>query len=841
MTAAGDYLAGLPFTPDRFQTEAVAALDGGESVVVTAPTGAGKTVVAEAAIRAARASGRRAFYTTPIKALSNQKFNELRAEYGRAEVGLLTGDNSINGRAPVVVMTTEVLRNMIYADSPDLEDVAVAILDEVHYLQDPFRGAVWEEVIIHLDRSIRLVCLSATISNPGEFTEWVAGRRGPTRLIVEDTRPVPLESWYLVRDSYQENGLVFEPVFAGGQANPSLVKLLRPSRNRRRRFITPRRSEVVRLLDDFERLPAIYFVFSRKGCEAAADRVAGELRLTSTGEAREIAAFAEERTSHLSDDDRTALDYRYWLRRLETGIAAHHAGVVPAFKETVEELFGRGLIKVVFATETLALGINMPARTVVLESLSKYTGEGHELLQPGDFTQLTGRAGRRGIDARGTAVVLHSAFVPFQKVAAIAAAGSHPLESSFRPTYNMAVNLVANYPQERAEELLEASFGQFRTQRARDRLEAQIRDAEAQLEDGRERAACERGDIWAFAATGPGSRPHHSVMRAFARELGAGDVVELTRDGKAERHVVLARGTGSNPRLLLLSDRGRLQRVRPDELPPQTVRVGTMSLPEPFRPRQPGYQREAASDLRAWDPGTESPVAAYGPPGASHPVAACPRLAEHLQWVERARRAESELRRLRRRNRRLGGGLVRALGNVLALLGRWGYVSGWSLSAKGERLRFIYGDLDLRVVESVSEGLFDGLAPAETAALASAFVYEPRAEEVLGEWPTALLADRAKALDDLDHRLAADEEEFGVAPARAPHAGFADTIYAWATGIELEELLGDGMAAGDLVRNCRQVLDLLRQLTDAFPELSARTRAAAALVDRGVVAAGGVE
>ena len=472
-----EFLAGLPFSPDRFQLDAIEAITAGQSVIVTAPTGSGKTLIAEAAVHMAMSEGRRTFYTTPLKALSNQKFGDFRRIYQRGQVGLLTGDNSINGHAPVVVMTTEVLRNMIYAGSEDLTDVGFVVLDEVHYLQDPSRGAVWEEVIIHLPAHIAIVALSATVSNPGEFLDWVNARRGQTRLVVETHRPVPLEVMFLVKDT-QGGGQILEPVFEGDRPNHRLQRLLRPSRSRRRRFLAPRRLDVAELLDDLNRLPAIYFVFSRAGCESAADRVAEGITLTTSDEASAIARFAAERTAHIDDDDRAALGYERWLRRLRTGVAAHHAGIVPAFKEAVEELFAAGLVKLVFATETLSLGINMPARTVVLESLSKYTGEGHELLQPGDFTQLTGRAGRRGIDDRGTSVVLYSPHVPFDRIAGIAAAGSHPLQSSFRPTYNMAVNLVARYPRSRAEELLNASFGQFQSQREADDLAHRISDGE---------------------------------------------------------------------------------------------------------------------------------------------------------------------------------------------------------------------------------------------------------------------------------------------------------------------------------------------------------------------------
>ncbi|MGI9584536.1 MAG: DEAD/DEAH box helicase, partial [Acidimicrobiia bacterium] len=472
------FYSDLPFAPDAFQTDALAAVVDGRSVVVTAPTGAGKTLVADGAIALSTASGHRAFYTTPIKALSNQKFNDLSEIYGSEQVGLLTGDNVINGDARIIVMTTEVLRNMIYDDSAALNDLGVVILDEVHYLADRHRGSVWEEIIIHLDRSVQLVCLSATIANPSEFTDWVRARRGDVDLVVETNRPVPLTSMYMWRDRNSEGGTGLLPVVArNGRANPAITKLLTRSRGRHRRFSTPRRVEVIRTLQADDLLPAIYFVFSRKGCDQAAQQIASaNLGLTTIDDRNAIRHIAQQHVAHLSPDDLAVLGYDSWLESLLHGAGAHHAGLVPAFKEAVEELFLRGLVKVVAATETLALGINMPARTVVLESLSKFNGESHELLQPSSYTQLTGRAGRRGIDDHGTAVVLHSSYVPFERVSGIAAAGANPLRSSFAPTYNMSVNLIARYDESRAHELLRASFANFAEQTRRDKLQQNIEE-----------------------------------------------------------------------------------------------------------------------------------------------------------------------------------------------------------------------------------------------------------------------------------------------------------------------------------------------------------------------------
>ncbi len=845
------FFASQPFTPDRFQLEAAASIAAGESVVVTAPTGSGKTLVAEAAVHLARSRGVRAFYTTPLKALSNQKFADFRSVYGNDGVGLLTGDNSVNPEAPVVVMTTEVLRNMIYVDAAALHDLGVVILDEVHYLQDRFRGMVWEEIIIHLPRHIPLVCLSATVSNAGDFTEWVRSRRGPTALVVETERPVPLESLYLVEDRHREEGAVLLPVFVGTAArqrpNEQVDRMLRHGRNRRGRFRTPRRLEVAQLLAQEGLLPAIYFVFSRAGCDAAAERIAASgLRLTDSSERTRIRSIAEARTAHIAPRDLAVLGYDRWLDTLESGVAPHHAGRVPAFKEAVEELFLQGLVKLVFATETLSLGINMPARTVVLESLSKFTGESHELLRPGDYTQLTGRAGRRGIDREGTAIVLYSRHVPFARVAAIAAAGSHPLVSSFRPNYNMVANLIANYPRDRAEELLSASFGQYQRGRDRTLAEQEIAELEEEIAARRRLAECDRGSIWNFLDAERAGRPgasHGTVMRAFARELSAGDVLVGLGTGEERRNVMLARGLGSNPRLLLLSDEGRLQRVKPEELAETAVRLGSMDLPEPFRPRDPGYQREVVTLLRRFDPGPARGLAAYQGDGNDlDPVAACPDLAEHRTQVRNLRRAERSLGRQRSRLERLDDGLLDEFKAILALLEEWDYASGWSLTAKGQRLRFVYNELDLLVVEAASRGVLSDLTPAELAALCSTFVYDPRAEVVPGRWPHGAIEERWERIESIAADLEAAEARHRLARTRSPEPGFAEFAYYWASGIDLEDLIGDDeVAAGDFVRTGRQLIDLLIQLRDAFGGLSETASEAVRAIDRGVIAAGGIE
>ncbi|MGD0982700.1 MAG: DEAD/DEAH box helicase [Acidimicrobiales bacterium] len=485
------FVAEHPYPLDRFQLDAIELLDDGQSVLVSAPTGSGKTVVAEYAVHLALQEGAKVFYTTPIKALSNQKYGDFRRKYGADRVGLLTGDNSINGQAPIVVMTTEVLRNMIHAEPGRLADLRYVVLDEVHFLQDPYRGGVWEEVILGAPSNVTLVCLSATVANADQLAAWISEVRGTTGVVIESHRPVELKNLFVVGDRSSEH-IQLLPTFVDGRPNPEAVRLdglmaragtgrrgagragpggagtpgaagVR-SRPARPQLYRPRRVEVVDRLAAERLLPAIYFVFSRAGCdESVRHCLVDGLRLTTPEEQRRIRAIVESYVDPLTDDDLAVLGYPVYAAGLEAGVAAHHAGMVPPFREAVEACFAEALVKVVFATETLALGINMPARSVVIEEVTKFGGRGHQELTPGEYTQLTGRAGRRGIDDIGYAAVVCSPFHSFGDVARIAGGRPRALSSSFRPTYNLAVNLVRRHSREAAYTLVSSSFAQFLT------------------------------------------------------------------------------------------------------------------------------------------------------------------------------------------------------------------------------------------------------------------------------------------------------------------------------------------------------------------------------------------
>ncbi|MFP5333400.1 MAG: DEAD/DEAH box helicase [Acidimicrobiia bacterium] len=836
-----DFFDRLPFAPDPFQVEAGEAIARGANVVVSAPTGAGKTLVADAAIHLALQRGTRVFYTTPIKALSNQKFGDLVDAHGADRIGLLTGDNVINGGAQVVVMTTEVLRNMIYADARAVDRVGYVILDEVHYLQDRFRGAVWEEVIIHAPRHLQMVCLSATVANADEFAGWVEERRGTTELVVTTERPVPLESLYMFAERGGEQRIRLHPMFTvrDGRRRPNakLEHLLSLEKGRRRRYRTPRRTEVVAELADRGMLPAIFFVFSRAGCDAAALSILDSgMRLTDPDSVPIIREVAERRTELLSDRDLGALDYGRWLAGLEVGVAAHHAGMVPAFKEAVEELFSAGHLKVVFATETLSLGINMPARTVVLDSLSKFDGEGHSLLKPGDYTQLTGRAGRRGIDTIGHGVVLHSPYVRLDQVQKIAELGAHPLTSSFRPTYNMAANLIGNYQQDRAEQLLTASFAQYQREGEQVASQRHLAEMGERLVDERLRAECERGSVEEYA-TLVERAPESSLSLG---ELHPGDVIDVTGGAHEGRYVVVRRLNRGKKgmRALVLGTSGRMFTFGTRDLGRGVERAGRIELPLDYRGgNDRKFTQLTLRKLRGVPPASQR---IHHPKGIDHPVARCPDAASHLHWLRKSQRTARRLERLRSELRSAGVGLVEEFHAITDLLEELGYTQGWSLTPRGTRLRFIYNEMDLLLTESLEQGVFWSLTPPEMAAVASFFVYEPRGDqETAPEWPNSGVSERYDRIHALWEVQTEGERRHRLTPSRRPEAGFARAAFRWASGTELEDLEYGSLAAGDFVRVSRQLVDLLQQIRDAFPELADDAKATLAVVDRGVVAAQG--
>ena len=512
--ASNEFGSRFDFPLDEFQIAGCHSLEEGRGVLVAAPTGAGKTIVGEFAAFLAMKQGKKCFYTAPIKALSNQKYADFKAMFGEKSVGLLTGDSSINSEANILVMTTEVLRNMIYADSRTLNNLAFVVMDEVHYLADKFRGAVWEEILIHLPEEIKVASLSATVSNAEEFGDWLNEVRGETDVIVSENRPVPLYQHVMF------NNRLLDLFVDEGKVNPEIVRLEKESyrvhrssggksrngkgsgswNDRGPNIKQLSRPEVIEKLDREGLLPAITFIFSRNACSAAVHQcVVAGIRLTNAVERAQIREVVFRATANIPEEDLAILGFHEWLDALERGIAAHHAGLLPSFKETVEELFQRGLVKCVFATETLALGINMPARTVVLEKLSKWNGESHVNISPGEFTQLTGRAGRRGIDIEGNAVILWGRELDSGSLAGLASTRTYPLKSSFKPTYNMTINLISRFGSINARSSLESSFAQYQADKAVVGLARQIKRNQQGMDALREEMACDAGDFAEYA------------------------------------------------------------------------------------------------------------------------------------------------------------------------------------------------------------------------------------------------------------------------------------------------------------------------------------------------------
>ncbi|MFC5909893.1 DEAD/DEAH box helicase [Streptacidiphilus monticola] len=912
------------FPLDPFQVEACQALEAGEGVLVAAPTGSGKTIVGEFAVHLALAQGRKCFYTTPIKALSNQKFQDLVKRYGADKVGLLTGDNTINSEAPVVVMTTEVLRNMLYASSQTLSGLAYVVMDEVHYLADRFRGAVWEEVIIHLPESVTLVSLSATVSNAEEFGDWLDTVRGNTKVIVSEHRPVPL--WQHVLAGHRMYDLFTTRVAEerasgrkreggrGGEAdvNPELVRLARAEADRRSygrgggferrgrgrkqfangrpgRAWTPSRVEVIDRLDAEGLLPAITFIFSRSGCEAAVQQcLYAGLRLNSDAERAEVREIVEARTAAIPAEDLHVLGYFEWLDGLERGIAAHHAGMLPTFKEVVEELFQRGLVKAVFATETLALGINMPARSVVMEKLVKWNGETHADVTPGEYTQLTGRAGRRGIDVEGHAVVLWQPGLDPAALAGLAGTRTYPLRSSFKPSYNMAVNLVGQFGRHTARELLETSFAQFQADRSVVGIARQVQRNEEGLAGYREAVECHLGDFQEYMGLRRQLKERENLLAregAAQRRASAADSLEKLRPGDII-HVPTGRFAGlalvldpglppvsrhgtrhggadwDGPRPVVLTAERQVKRLQMMDFPVPVSPIDRMRIPKSFNPRSPQSRRDLASALRSKaghvEPGRVRKgrsAAADDPELArlrqelrAHPCHGCDEREDHARWAERYERLKRDTEQLERRMRSRTHTIARTFDRVCALLAELDYLEGDTVTDHGRRLGRLYGDLDLLASECLRAGVWEELSPAELAACASALVYESRRGDDEGGAPKVPAGRAQEALgemvriwgviDDLEdqHKLSS-MDNWGK---RDPDLGFAWTAFEWASGKSLDAVLREAdMPAGDFVRWTRQLIDVLGQITDAAPAegtVRQNARKAVDAIRRGIIA-----
>ncbi|WP_022870777.1 DEAD/DEAH box helicase [Yaniella halotolerans] len=919
-TELGKFSADLKFPMDGFQYEAAEHLEDGHAVLVAAPTGAGKTVVAEFAIHLALAQGKKAFYTTPIKALSNQKYTDLVDTYGSEKVGLLTGDTSRNPHAQIVVMTTEVLRNMLYAESDTLENLGYVVMDEVHYLADRHRGAVWEEVIIHLPESVQLVALSATVSNAEEFGAWLDTVRGSTTVVVSEHRPVPLWQHVMVgRDLYDLFSMTGDQQ-PTSQVNPELAQLAelarrdaqsndwgRPgsrSRNRQRTrggrrqgnrrqsdFSASRnandrpqsqrkdmrvsRPQMIRTLSREGLLPCIGFIFSRNGCEAAVEQCLNAgLDLTTDSEKRQILETVDRAATVLAEQDRDALGFWNFRDSLRRGFASHHAGLLPLFKEIVEELFATGLVKAVFATETLALGINMPARTVVIERLVKFDGESHKDITPGEYTQLTGRAGRRGIDVEGHAVVMWQPGLDPSAVAGLAARRTYPLNSSFKPTYNMAVNLLASFGRERSRNILESSFAQFQADRSVVGVAQEVQRQERSLTGYEEAMECHLGDFTEYArlrqevskAEKAASRSRNRVRRRAIMEslnkLAEGDIIDVQGTRNLGTSVVVsAAGNPTNPRVGVVTSKGQLRRLSTDEMEEPVIPFAGVELPRKLLTKSPKHRKNIAGWMHGAISQQLPPISdGKAPVGFrykdehdlnrleelraelhAHPCHGCPDREQHQVWANRWNKLRVEADKNIAKIQGRTNTIARTFDRIINLLTDFGYVENDRITEPGQSLRRIYGDRDLLVSLLLQSGLMDDMAPEDLAGFAALLVFESSAEEQIFQpaMPTQKLQEALDTVDEHWYNLQQTERQADLVVTAQPHPGLVWPIVRWARGHELlASLTGADMAAGDFVRWARQVMDLLGQLAsldDTHPDLARRCRRARDLVNRGII------
>ena len=882
-TALHEFRSLYAFDLDAFQESACEALESGKTVLVAAPTGSGKTVVGEFAVHLALHQQGKCFYTTPIKALSNQKYHDLVERYGAESVGLLTGDNSINGEAPIVVMTTEVLRNMIYAGSDTLAGLRYVVMDEVHYLADRMRGAVWEEVIIHLPEHITVVALSATVSNAEEFGDWLADVRGDTEVIVEEHRPVPLWQHVMADDRLFDLFVDDEQ----HRVNPDLIRLARDEHriqrltrhadtdrgkfSRKRHGHAPYRVDVIDALRRSGLLPAIVFIFSRAGCDAAVQQcLAAGMTLTDHNDREEIRDLVHSRCAHIPDEDLGALGFHTWLDGLERGIASHHAGLLPTFKEVVEELFQRGLLRVVFATETLALGVNMPARSVVLEKLTKWNGESHVGVTPAEYTQLTGRAGRRGIDVEGHAIVSWHAGLDPQALAGLASTRTYPLRSSFRPSYNMAVNLVATYGRATARSLLETSFAQFQADRAVVGLARQVQRNEDLLDEISTGVTCHLGDFAEYFAlrqeltarekglARAGVQNRREQVSSDLAQLRRGDIVQVSAGRRRGPAVVIdAPETPGEPRPSVLTLDRQVRRVSVVDFSDGVVVMGRMRIPGGFNPRSAHARRDLASSLRERARGLEQPVPHRRRPAADdaeiarlrralkqHPCHGCSDREEHARWAQRAATLQRETSGLQARVDSRTNSIAHQFDRVCAVLHELGYLTGVGDDAQvtplGRQLGRIYNEMDLVVAEALRRRLWDGLGHADLAAVVSALVYQSRRDDAaaadrLPGGPVPETLDRMAAVHA---DVLAREQNHGLSFLASLDTGFVWAAHRWASGHGLEGILRTvDLQPGDFVRWTKQVIDLLDQVAGAAEDPVARTATAAiTAMRRGVVA-----
>jgi ATP-dependent RNA helicase HelY len=727
-------------------------------------------VVAEYAIFRALREGTKVIYTTPLKALSNQKYHDFVREYGEKTVGLVTGENTINDEAPVVVMTTEILRNLIYEDPKRLDAVNYVVLDEVHYIDDFPRGSVWEEIVIQAPRSIKLVGLSATIGNYREIAEWMAENRGGMETVFHNVRPVELKMWLSVQNR-------FFPLFKedGGIDQRTWSKAAEEEEASYRvgRFTRLPSNDLLKVIEELRRLdilPSIYFIFSRRGCREALQRCSyHDLDLTTPEEKEAIDQVAATRLLGLKDRDEEALFRRMVdSRLLRRGMAEHHAGLLPYHKEMVEELFQRGLIKVVFATETLSLGINMPARGVVVSSFTKFDGVSFSNLTTGEMTQLMGRAGRRGIDVIGHGVVLKESDVEIGTIYEVAMGPTLVVESKFLPSYNMALNLLRVYTPVEAEGLMERSFGQFQKRLAADATRERLANVRARLDDIRK--------MWDDSDVSLDDVVQYFKLEDRRRAIRI-ELRRLRRDAGAERR---------NRRGHHTRAQGHSSRVV------QKLEVEAKGLLE--------RQRKLK-------------------------VVRSPRFGEHLQGYAEIRGLQKELEAGEREATGQMDEYARKLRRLSRILTETGFLSDDRPTDKGLFAARIYGENTILVAEAVWAGWLEGLRAEELCAVLVMLAVEDRergrsrggAPTGPRRYPTPAVSQTARLVRSLYFRFADMEKDLDEPNLRQPSHDYIDFAYRWSAGEPLDKIpIPSNVDIGDAIKAMKSLYSLLRQLEFAL-------------------------
>lgn len=874
----------FPFQLDEFQQQAIAALEADHSIVVCAPTGSGKTLIGEYAIYRALTRQRRVFYTTPLKALSNQKLRDFRDRFGVEQVGLLTGDVSINRDAPILVMTTEIFRNMLYGTpigevGTSLTGVEVVVLDECHYMNDRQRGTVWEESIIYCPSEIQLVALSATVANGEQLTDWIDRVHGSTRLIYSDWRPVPLQFHFchpkglfplLNQDSTQMNPRLLP---RGGSQDRRQGKS-----RQERRAESPSLGFVVSQLQQRDMLPAIYFIFSRRGCDQAVKDV-GEISLLTPQESDRLKIAIDQFLQTHPEVGRA--DY---LEPLYRGIAAHHAGILPPWKAVVEELFQQGLIKLVFATETLAAGINMPARTTVISSLSKRTDSGHRLLTPSEFLQMAGRAGRRGMDEQGHVVTVQSPFEGAREAAYLGTSAPDPLISQFTPGYGMVLNLLQTHTLDQAKDLVERSFGQYLATLHLTPQKQAIADLRAELTQAQARlAGIDLGALENYQKLREHLREEQRLLKILEQQAEdnqyqtlvltlihaePGTLLSLKsrlpnrtpqledKDGITAVLVRHLPGSGQFPHLVCLRRDNRWSIVSPDHVLEMhgywagSSQLEGLQLPLDM-PLKLG-QSHRGDDISAAIAGQIPACSLTQPPEvvtqsqrvkaleaklAEHPAQAWPNPAGLLRLQRRVKDLQSQIddreQKLQQQSHRHWQEFLR----LIEILQSFGGLDQLIPTPLGKTAAALRGDNELWLGLAITSGELHQLAPHHLAAACAALVTEaPRSDSWTAYLPPEEVELALAELRSIRRQLFQVQRRQQILQPIWLELDLVGLVEQWALGVEWTELCTNtNLDEGDIVRLLRRTLDFLSQLPHAPhlpPEFRQNAIRAGQLLDR---------